>query len=294
MLLGGWRLVQDYSRASMAIDFQSRRCVVQGHQQQDNATEFTLPTMGTGKDPLRWPQVQPKRKLNNFWGLGKYCNGLCFWQGKFWASPRTFYDMNPPNTLTISAEDGEKKVINLPQQMFSGFVKRGPGLEPFIGCGGYESGQGSTCGPTLATMAGQRLISRPLFGGSWDEREVRDPDYSTPGNGDSWPAYAPRNGEGRWASDWLSGGGLVLAEGISYWPLLGTGLIAYENQARCLATRYRSSQYTYDPTTYKLKDLKPYSMGWVGGQEIDSVGNIYLSHESFEGDVIVACYGSAS
>jgi hypothetical protein len=49
-------------------------------------------------------------------------------------------------------------------------VKRGPGKDPYIGCGGDESGQGGTRGPTLATLDGKVLIAygRPFIDAGGD------------------------------------------------------------------------------------------------------------------------------
>jgi hypothetical protein len=292
-LVGGWRLRQSFSRGSFAIDFATMRCMVQGHGPSNTVVEFQLPQRGTGTNPSNWPQVQPSTAPRRFWPSDTYANGICFWQGKFWVSPRKHYDTAPPSNLTLFAADGETRVVNLPRQKFSGFVKRGPGLEPLLGSGGYESGQGSACGPTLGTLNGQVLINFN-FGGNWDSREVRDPDYSTVGNTDSWVAYAPRNGQGRWGCDWISGGGLVLPEGICYWPQFGTGQLDYAYQSRCFARSWRNAKYVYDAETHRLKrtEAVPDVPGWfaVGGQEVDAAGRVYLSQESPEADVIIRVY----
>ena len=273
VLKGGWRIAQEFAGGSLAIDFATRRAWMYGHQQSEQIVELQLPEMGIGTDFSKWPIVYPSRIVPRNWGVG-YPNGIAFWQGKFWVSPRVYYDTAPPSTLTITAEDGETKTINLPRQAFSGFVKRGPGVEPLLGSGGYESGQGWTRGPSLATMAGEILIHFPQTN-EWNGCEVREGNYSV--DQDGWVGMNPRNGEGRWACDRVYGGGLILPEGICYWPRMGTGRLDYNRQNTTFGEVDKCYKYTYDPATYKLKSYGLAGIGMVGGQEIDAEGNVYLA-----------------
>ncbi len=310
-LLGGWRIAEEFARGAIAIDFARMKLWMVGSSGQPNSVlEYDLPAMGTGPDIAAWPRVDPVQRIPGWWNpnVEGYCNGLVFWRGKVWASPRVFYDtVNGGGTpLTIYAQDGETMAFpTLVRQKFSGFVKRGPGLDPLIGCGGYESGQGSTSGPSLATLTEQQLIGyqwpaepgpvqangKPL---NWDLRAPREPNYF-PSHGDGWVAWDPRtiNGtlEGRWASDHIFGGGLVLPGGITYWAWMGTGEMNYGWQSYpsfCAPGMGRTYKYRYDPATYQLIDyviqpqfesgMNPGAFNTVLGQELGPDGKVYLNH----------------
>jgi len=298
-LLGGWRLAEDFARGAIAIDFDTMRLWMVGSQGRPNAiVEYNLPAMGTGTDVNAWPRVDPVRVIPGWWPAEEgYANGLIFWRGKLWVAPRVFYDTtNGGGTpLTIYAEDGETMAFPLlTRQKFSGFVKRGPGLDPYLGSGGYESGQGTQSGPSLASLSGQRLIEYgwPAFPGAnleyWNERAPREPNYFLTGHVDDWVAWEPRliNGvlEGRWASDHIFAGGLVLPEGIVYWPWMGTGEMNYGWQSYpsfSAPGMGRTYTYRYDPSTYQLIDYTQqpgFGIWGVAGQELGPDGKIYLTH----------------
>lgn len=278
-LIGGWRLRNTepliFSRGSIAIDFEKMTLYMVGHAQRNEVYSFNLPKMSKGADPSKWPEIFWYDKLiPAFWNDDGYANGLCWWQGKLWASIRKFYDMKPPSTSTIWALDGSRLQIPLPRQHFNGFVKLGPGQKPFFGCGGYESGQGAILGPTLATLEGKPLIYNP------GKREKRPASYQVvyePGGSHEWIAVEPVNGQGFWAADWIGGGGLVLPEGICFWPKLGIGPLWYKWQSDCFANKWETWKYVYDPVTYQLKSYthEP-ELSCVCGHEIGPDGLIYL------------------
>jgi hypothetical protein len=253
--------------------------------------------MGSGTDVSGWPVVTRTGTIAGWWPAAQgYCNGLVLWRGKLWAAPRLFYDTNPPATMSIYAQDGETLTFQLPRQVFAGFVKRGPGADPLLGCGGYESGQGSSSGPSLATLSGQPLVrygwpSDPGAVGAngvpanWNGRAPRDPNYFPVNHQDSWVAWEPRviNGEmqGRWACDCIYGGGLVLPEGICYWAHMGTGDIDYARQRATFAAEgaERTYVYSYDRTTYALQGFgQSQDVGaFISGQELGPDGKVYLA-----------------
>jgi hypothetical protein len=226
-------------------------------------------------------------------------------------APKVYYDTATPATLRLHAEDGEILTLNLPRQRFSGFVKRGPGLDPYVGCGGYESGQGSCSGPTVATLSGQRLLEYgwPGLPGAnlehWNERAPREPNYSIAA--DDWVAWNPRmvSGElqGRWASDRILGGGLALSDGIWFWPWMGTGELKYANQTYTFAPYElnKTYAYRYHPTTFQFIDyqvLSEFGSSPIGGQELGPDGKIYLaqrdqwnSGNTYATDVALKVYG---
>lgn len=279
-LLGGWCLTGEFARGGIAINHESKKLYLVGHAQRREVCEFDLPAHGTGVEITSWPKLKPTRTIQGWWKDG-YANSLAYHDGKLWAAVRKYYDTAPPATLTLFSDTGESKTIKLPRQQFGGFVKSA-GQFPELGCGGYESGQGSAFGPTLATLDGKSLI-RHSFNANWDAREKRDPNYYPVGNKDTWSALEPRlnNGvkEGRWACDRIYGGGIRLKTGIYYWPSMGVGDIDYKRQNETFAATNTTYQYRYDPETYKLLGWKKLpELGPILGQEISPDGKLlYLS-----------------
>lgn len=281
-LLGGWRITGEFARGGIAIDHTNRKLYMVGHAQRNEVYEYDLPEHGTGSDPASWPRVNMTRKIPGWWE-GGYANNLAFHDGKLWAAPRTFYDMKPPPNLVLYARSGETKNVFLPRQQYSGFVKSPGGKFPEVGGGGYESGQGSAFGPTLAKLDGTRLIHHDMSG-KWDTREKREPNYYPVGHKDGWTALEPRtiNGkkEGRWACDRIYGGGIKLPTGVYYWPYMGTGDIDYKRQNITFAATDVTYQYRYDPETYKLNGWKLIpDLGAVHGQEVSPDGKLLYLNE---------------
>lgn len=291
-LIGGWRIKNPFGKGAMAIDWDNRLLYMIGHTQRNELLVFDLPEMGTGENQADWPILNRRETVQGFWS-GGYGNGVCLWQGKVWVSAKNIYDTNPPSTFEMFAIDGEKKLINLPRQKFSGFVKIGPGIDPLVGCGGYESGQGWCRGPSLGTMDGQVLIDNQQTT-EWDKMTPREPNYS----GSPWVAIGPQNGEGRWACDRVYGGGLMLPEGVVYWPWMGTGDLQYSRQNATFGdeARDRTYKYVYDRETYQLKSYERVDNKAVMGHEIDADGNVYLSlakqwkSEQYQVDPVVAVF----
>lgn len=283
-LKGGFRLSgADFSRGTIGVDWTTRTLRLAPKDGLPYLLEYRLPENYTaGTDVSKWEILQP-RQVPLWWqaepsnSMAIYANGIAYFRGKWWVSPKAYYDGSPPSSLRLYAEGGETLTYQLPRQAFAGFVKRKDG-EPLIGGGGYESGQGSVAGPSLATLAGAKLIDPPSFTSlSWELRQKRPPNYSFVGP-DSWMAMAPRSGEGRWCSDRVFGGGLILPEGVTYWALLGTGPLAYANQTLTFApdSANRTYEYRFDPITYALKSFTETTLGRIGGQEIDPRGRVWL------------------
>jgi hypothetical protein len=93
--------------------------------------------------------------------------------------------------------------------------------------------------------------------------------------------------QGRWASDQIFGGGLVLPEGISYWPIMGMGDLDYGRQSLCFAAsdKLRTYEYRYNATTYQFIGYqgRPEFDGYqavIKGQELGPDGKVYLSHSN--------------
>lgn len=305
-LLGGWRVANEFARGAIAIDWATRKLYMVGHAQRNEVQEYDLPAeFGPGEDINAWPRLNPVKTHAGWWVDG-YANGLCWWKGKLWAIVRKFYDMAPPSSLTLFAQDGEKIVINLPRQVFNGFVKFGPNQDPLIGCGGYESGQGSCSGPSLCTLDGLPLIQYgwPSSPGAnlenWNLRAPREPNYSIAADG--WVGWVPRviNGvlEGRWACDRVYGGGLALPEGICYWTVVGVGDLDYKRQNETFAPSTKVYKYIYDKDTYELLRWEECpGLNGIVGQEIDASGRLYLADRNcwnsglYKVDPVIRVYG---
>lgn len=302
-LLGGWRLACPFAVGGIAINFENNRLWLVGHAQRTEVEEFILPEMGKGSAVNSWPALKPVKTIQGWWQKDCYAQSLCWWKGKLWASPRHGYDTAPPPTLELSAWDGEKVVVKVGRQAYSGFVKKGPNQEPFVGSGGHESGQGWAFGPTLATLKGETLIKNDQRA-DWNAREKREPNYYPINHKDQWFALEPRtvNGvrEGRWANDVIHGGGLALPEGITYWPWMGVGEIDYALQNETFAKESKTYVYRYDPKSFKLISWEPSQIGAICGHELDSQGRIYLSEryawksELYDADPIIRVYGPAT
>jgi len=301
-LLGGWRLTCPFSRGGIAIDWSTSSLYLVGHAQRNEVLHFQLPPMGTGTDSSQWPALQPLETIPCFWDSTCYAMGLGFFRGKLWASPRKYYDTAPPASFAISATDGDSITINLPRQAYSGFVKVGAGIDPMIGCGGYESGQGWATSPTLATLDGQSLIFHPQTDqNNWQAREYRDTNYSPINGVDSWVAIAPKtiNGvlTGIWASDRVKGGGLLLPEGFTFWVWQGTGVLDYNLQNETFSKTNQTSAYLYDATTHQRIGWTLTDLGEIGGQEIGPDGKVYLCEQNawksgmYNVDPVLKVYG---
>lgn len=275
-LVGGWRLSgSDFARGGMAIDWANRDLYLTGHAQRNEILRYRLPAMGTGTDPSQWPIVKRAELISAFW-TGGYANGLAWMDGKLWVAPRVFYDMTPPPTTTLQARDGEKRVVNLPRQVFSGFIKR-VGQPPLLGCGGYESGQGWSGGPSAATMDGKVLLRYPAS--PFSARCPREPNYSIEGGSDSWVGQNPTSTGGTWCCEQIWGGGVQIGDLTHYWVRIGVGVLAYRHQSEGFAPDVSKNQthlYTFD-REWKLVGWKPTGMSIVQGQELDAEGRVYLS-----------------
>jgi uncharacterized protein YkwD len=301
-LLGGWRVAAPFARGQIAVDWSTRRLWMAGFGQSNDIYEFDIPDMGTGEDPSTWPVLQPTKVIPAFWpgGWPVYANGMIFWQGELWVSPRMTYDTAPPDTLTLYSESGRTLTVDLPRQQFSGFIKRF-GQDPLLGSGGTESGQGSARGPTAAGLDGTVYLGPWNYGAGWDGREVRPADYYPVNHVDAWYALDPANHgdgtQGRWASDQIYGGGLWLPEGVAYWPLMGTGDIDYAYQNLTLSATTETVEYLYDPTTWR-PTFSVTSFGPIDGQDFGPNGEVVLSEgnawqsQMYQVDPIIRVYQS--
>ena len=292
-LMGGWRLAQEYPRGGLAIDFDSGRVFVGGHAQRQEIVEFSLLRRsektgkpetiapGTGDDVMKWPRLDPVNLHPGFW-QGGYVGGLYFKDNTLWASPKKFYDMRPPSSFHLYGKNldtgkVETVLVELPRQEFGGGFVKGKPDTILLGCGGYESGQGSVSGPTLATIDGKALIRQANHGTmEFEKRELRPPTYWPAKRVDGWLALQPRDGIGRWACDRVHAGGIWHPRGIAYWALLGIGDLDYARQNETFAARNETWLYTYDPKTYGGVEFKKWDHGHVHGHDVAEDGRVYL------------------
>ena len=295
-LLGGWRVAMPFCGGGLAIDSKNKRFFTNGFGSADEIMEFSLMQpnpktgaveevkMGKGDNVAKWPRLDPVKKYTRFWE-GGYAGGLFYEDNCLWVSPRKFYDTSPPLEFSLYGKDlttGEvkTKLVKLPRAAFGGgFVKAKGGklANTLLGCGGYESGQGSVAGPTLATADGKILINQKNHGTSeFSQRELRPANYWPKDHENGWMALEPQNGVGRWACDRIHAGGIWTPRGICYWPLLGVGDIDYQRQSETFGASTETWLYTYDPKTYDKVEFNLWKYGHVQGQEMGPDGLVYL------------------
>jgi hypothetical protein len=261
----------------MAIDFATMKAYVGSHAHDEHLNIYDLPTMGVGEDIADWPIVQQSGQVAKFWDRGNRV-GVMIRDGKLWVNTKVFYDMSP-GTLKLYGKDletGEVETlpVNLSQPAFgAGFIKGHP-LQWMIGCGGYESGQGSVAGPTAALVDGTILLDQANHGAAFELRERRPANYSAAT--DTWMTLNPRDGVGVWAADRVYGGGVWRPDGLCFWPIMGIGDIDYARQSETFSIEQQSMFYTYDPQSYDQVAFEPWAHGSVVGQEVNGNGRVYL------------------
>ncbi len=324
-LVGGYKLREPWARGSFAVDWRNMVLKMTGHVHTTRILTYDL----ANAPPMEgFPEVYPISADWGWWPNTKenadhqYCNGLWFNGTNWWAVCRAHYDMSPRWDMDVYADDGTVWTAPLPQQKFSGFVKTPIGEDgiswAYFGCGGYESGQGTPSGPTLADYLGNVYLDYdwlPNPGANlehWNTRAPRPADYWPEGHVDSWVGWEPRTvadvRQGRWASDWLYGGGVFLPNGpLLYFPYQGTGELRYSwgqnpDGSRIQRTvtfaenagMNRTRVLAYDPTTFEPGAFEVIEFDreidfWnpCGGQEIDPQGRLWLSDCFSHGDAEV-------
>jgi hypothetical protein len=297
-LLGGWKVTNPFGRGCIAIDWSSNTLAVGGHGQENTLLLYDLPAMGSGTDPQTWPVLKPKEKVAAFWPADCYPSGLAWWNGDWWVSPRKTYDTSPPADQTWYSRKGKTLHFKVPRQSFNGMVKTF-GKDPMPGGGGTESGQGSAHGPTLASADGKKLITHD-YSAAFEKREWREPNYWPIDHKDSWVACEPRTVYGRkvgvWACDQIYAGGLILDDGVHYWPYMGVGDISYSRQNDTFAAKNKTYEYRYD-TDYKLIGWSETEFGQILGQEFGPKGEVVLAEggvwksELYQVDPVIRVYG---
>jgi len=295
-LSGGWRLAQPYCKGGLAIDFGSMRCWTAGHAQDSPSTlrGYDLPAMGAGTNPSSWPQVSQARNYgsvptppgwNTSYGQHFYSVGLAWKDGLLWASGKGFYVSGGsyPDTvirkysLSVSIKT-LAEIVTLsghPMQGFGGGFVKG-GLALLAGCGGYESGQESRCGPCWTDLSGNVVNEFPVFDAAKDLREKRPNNYSC--SPSQW--FVPPDGEvGYWFAGRVWGGGLVLGGKVCFWVDQGVGTADYSYQNDTFTAQSRTYLYRYGPGEHfgSYAEFATPGNNPVVGQEISPDGSkVYL------------------
>lgn len=171
------------------------------------------------------------------------------------------------------------------------------GATHFFGQGGYESGQGSSAGPSCAAGklistdgVGLDLVKPLILFGSFNtqdksKRERRPTDYSTPlwsPKPDGLETIEPDDDIGYWATDRILCGPVAIDtpefQGVLYWSLQGTGSADYQRQSETFGEGIAIRLYVYD-----LEDLKRVYRGEMQPWEIR--GKFYDIPRVLEGAV---------
>lgn len=288
-LIGGFRLSGEFARGEIAVDEEKKLIYQTGHAQRNEVYVYEYTSPGVGPDINAWPILAIKETLPAWWDTNEgYANGIAIDEnGELWAAPRKFYDTSPPKTLRIYGRNsGVIKTINLPRQQYAGFLTSWRGRLTHLAGGGYESGQGSAFGPTLATMEGEGKINYN-FNAAWEARCPREPNYFSLDGKDGWVCVNPRRNpetgvlEGRWACDRIYGGGIELDDGYYFFAHCAVGAVDYAVQ---------SSTFDVDGvlSTYVFRFDRDYKLqGWtllpevescpVIGQDVGDSGKVYLA-----------------
>lgn len=287
-LIGGWRLEANnatgFIQGGLAVDPETNRLWCDaGHRQ--GIIEFTLPPMSPGDDFFNYATAPISKRIHDtdLWGTTPPTNfrsmDACWHpasQKLFVSGRSTYHTATKDRDYWLASVDNEGnieryKVDGPMQSLGNGIELRPDGGLAFI-AGGYESGQQSMLGPSLATFEVESLpaidwkIRFALFG-STDHRnksliEKRQPDYwhgpavGQP-EGGLMNLLLPDDGVGYWQADSIVGGCWIETpthRGVLYNVTQGTQDLRYDRQARTFAASQNvvTSLYVYDPLDFSL------------------------------------------
>jgi hypothetical protein len=175
---------------------------------------------------------------------------------------RMYYNTNPQLTTNIhctqvndnftSIGNAEKIPVNIPEQWVTGFG----GSETRLWGGAYDSGQGTTMGPVLASRAdnGQWniLYRAPDLGNFSNAIPLlpRPQGYNCT-DGNSWVCHAPipfaptNDVYGVWTTERIAGGGVEIGDVAMILPTLGFGERNYANQSYTFGPANLDKSYAY-------------------------------------------------
>ena len=277
--VGGWR-VDPYVRngKSMAyseggIDVHDGHFWLSHHAHLDAVAQFEIPqSIGVGKDVNAWPVLKATDYVASEWRVqgGTATMGVHQLDAQLLlVSARSDYATPPTSGPWLQRFDLRDRQWLAPlkpkgvqiQHHAGGFcrIPKWFAQEHFGGrtlglcAGGYESGQGSSMGPTLTAVDretledGLLLLSYPWVGEK-AQRENRPGDYDPKGLG--W-ALEPDGKIGYWSAETQQGGGAWVDtgkyHGLIYFIRQGRGRLDYKLQTECFSKDRLSRVYIYDP-----------------------------------------------
>jgi hypothetical protein len=290
-LAGGWRLNQAYCKVGLAINFSTMKAWTLGHAQTMPLAEYQLPAMGSGTNFNSYPIVGQAKSYgnpytisgwNSNYGTQLYAGGLMWRDGLLWMSGKGFYAASGsfPSTVIKKFSLGSSAAIaetitiaSRPCQAFGGGFIKGHPTDILVGCGGYESGQGSRSGPCWMKLDGTVLNEFGDFSGPKLEREKRTNNYSCPNDG--W--FVPPDGSiGYWFAGRIWGGGLYLGGKVCFWVDQGTGPINYSYQTETFGNTSARYLCKYGDGEH-FGTYEPFPYATVAGSEISPDGSkVYL------------------
>lgn len=290
-LIGGWRIpaaIQSgkssaFSLGGLCIESlgETNRFWITHHDHLSGVQSLSGGAMGTG-DQLNWPLLTADQYISvssEYGGLqGAGPRGLHYDAERdlLFVSGRSHYAVPPYMGPWLVAIRGVGHGSNDPnpeflgpwsvdgttmQQNGGGFCQIGEefadqyldGRTLGLACGGYESGQGCSLGPTLtATYPDIPNISRGkvLLKFGWNvganERERRFPDYEV--DSLDW-AIPPADGVGYWHAERISGGPAWVetseVQGLVYFVSEGVGEVIYRLQNAHFTRKTKTRMYVY-------------------------------------------------
>jgi hypothetical protein len=287
-LLGGVRLASPYASEGLALltdaEGQVTAIIAGAHRHEQALHRYALPDrVGAGDRVSEYPLLVPERTwavraLFPSWPEGQSLRDVTVVRtadGYDLAGiGRVFYNTSPraDTRISIRALDARGDTtsmtrrieVPLPEQEFTGFVKH---LDPArdletIGGGGYDSGQGSVAGISLARLDNgrwTRQLSPPSFADLSSPRLPRDAEYSCP-DGASWVCLPPVNGRGIWSTEQVPSGGVRLGNTLLFIATLGYGPRSYARQSATFGDpaldRAVAYRFVIDPVTDAVAYLR--------------------------------------
>ena len=290
--IGGWKFPSEgaggkglgFSRGGMYVEHGSgkdRLLYVYGHQQAKECHLLKVSLAEMGSDTSRrldWPSAVPVRLLkgthtishNSPYNLCRpHADGPLLTTGRvFYATQAehfvgpwmNWFDEADGTTLPLAVDRSVDRrptfgggFCTIPAWFADEYLD---GRDFGVGFGGYESGQGSSPGPSLfvadrpANNAAKldRCLELLSFrwGGGKAEREERPDDYKK-------PLWGPptEGGIGWWQADTVAAGPVWIdtpdVTGLCYWSVQGLGDLDYRLQSTTFSREIRVRLYVYDP-----------------------------------------------
>jgi len=291
-LLGGWQLSSaglagkglGFARGGLYVEptrGKERLLYTYGHAQASDLYRLKVSLDNYGSDiklKHSWPTAQPAGRVEQSHvidsnqprnvcrpnaGGPMLSTGRVFYATEpgNWVGPwmNWFDDNNTPRIQVAVEPHVDRRQVfgggfcTVPEWFANEFLA---GREFGVGLGGYQSGQGSSPGPSLFVAKRPEDNSSKLhdaieligfpWNGSAKAREQRPPDYTTP----LW-GPAAESGVGWWQADEIVAGPVWIdtpqLTGLCYWSVQGLGKLDYALQDTAFSHDRRVRLYVYDP-----------------------------------------------